>query len=205
MNCTSYLYSDIFFYFFNIFLSFFYHKFFSHLFFYHRYFSLLFFSFYHNFFSGFDRAIPRMSIGERSKLTFTPEYACTYSAWHPVHTIILPYKNDIFSNNILPLFPFSVNFHAKEGYFLSDSENKYITSHSTGTYYIRITFFFWILAPRHFNRLIAKYFLSIFFFNFLFHLLLFIFLQLSIFLYNFIFDSCQFVIILFFRFIVFRR
>lgn len=25
---------------------------------------------------GFDRSLPLMSIGERSKLTFTPEYAC---------------------------------------------------------------------------------------------------------------------------------
>ena len=28
---------------------------------------------------GFDRALPRMSVGERSKLIITPEYGCKYS------------------------------------------------------------------------------------------------------------------------------
>jgi FKBP-type peptidyl-prolyl cis-trans isomerase len=27
---------------------------------------------------GFDRALPQMSVGERSKLTFSPEYACKH-------------------------------------------------------------------------------------------------------------------------------
>lgn len=41
---------------------------------------------------GFDRALTQMSVGERSKLTFTPEYACTILTCSLLFLLILSLK-----------------------------------------------------------------------------------------------------------------